>query len=159
MKLTQRKYLILLFLFITFTLALNLGQVYSFWDVPSSILLVSRWASMALLVGYAFLKKSLTTWILISMVLGAEFGHDMPSVAIHLNLFSKIFLNMVKTIIAPLLFATLVVGIAGHSNLKQVGRMGWKSIVYFELVSTIALFIGLLAINISIFSNGLVLGC
>lgn len=149
MKLTQRKYHILLFLFITATLALNLGQGYSFWDVPSSILLASRWASMALLVGYAILKKSLTTWILISMVLGAEFGHDMPSVAIHLNLFSKIFLNMVKTIIAPLLFATLVVGIAGHSSLKQVGRMGWKSIIYFEVVSTIALFIGLLAINIS----------
>jgi len=157
MKLTQRKYLILLFLFITFTLALNLGQVYSFWDVPSSILLASRWASMALLVGYAILKKSLTTWILISMALGAEFGHDMPSIAIHLNLFSKIFLNMVKTIIAPLLFATLVVGIAGHSNLKQVGRMGWKSIVYFELVSTIALFIGLLAINISKAGVGVVI--
>ena len=157
MKLTQRKYHILLFLFITATLALNLGQGYSFWDVPSSILLASRWASMALLVGYAILKKSLTTWILISMVLGAEFGHDMPSVAIHLNLFSKIFLNMVKTIIAPLLFATLVVGIAGHSSLKQVGRMGWKSIIYFEVVSTIALFIGLLAINISKAGVGVVI--
>lgn len=157
MKLTQRKYHILLFLFITATLALNLGQGYSFWDVPSSILLVSRLASMALLVGYAILKKSLTTWILISMVLGAEFGHDMPSVAIHLNLFSKIFLNMVKTIIAPLLFATLVVGIAGHSSLKQVGRMGWKSIIYFEVVSTIALFIGLLAINISKAGVGVVI--
>ncbi len=67
----------------------------------------------------------------------------------NLQLFSKIFLNLVKTIIAPLLFATLVVGIAGHSNLKQVGRMGWKSIVYFEIVSTIALFIGLAAINLS----------
>jgi proton glutamate symport protein len=104
---------------------------------------------MAILVVYAIRKKTLTTWILISMILGAEFGHDIPSIAIHMNLFSKIFLNMVKTIIAPLLFATLVVGIAGHSNLKQVGRMGWKSILYFEIVSTIALFIGLLAINIS----------
>jgi proton glutamate symport protein len=56
---------------------------------------------------------------------------------------------MIKTIIAPLLFATIVVGIAGHANLKQVGRMGWKSMLYFEIVSTIALFIGLLAINIS----------
>jgi proton glutamate symport protein len=91
------------------------------------------------------------------MILGAEFGHDMPSIAIHLNLFSKIFLNMVKTIIAPLLFATLVVGIAGHSNLKQVGRMGWKSIVYFEIVSTIALFIGLFAINISKAGIGVVI--
>jgi Na+/H+-dicarboxylate symporter len=70
-------------------------------------------------------------------------------VASHLNIVSKIFLRMIKTIIAPLLFATLVYGIAGHANLKQVGRLGWKSLVYFEVVSTIALFIGLAAINIS----------
>lgn len=149
MKLTPRAFTILLLSVITLTLILNLGQVYSFWNIHETVLLVSRWATMAMLVVYAIRKKALTTWILISMVLGAEFGHDMPSVAIHLNLFSKIFLNMVKTIIAPLLFATLVVGIAGHSSLRQVGRMGWKSIVYFEIVSTIALFIGLLAINIS----------
>jgi proton glutamate symport protein len=149
MKVTQRQYLILLFLFFTVSLIVNLGQRYSILNISDSILLGSRWAALTVLVGYAFRKKSLTTWILISMVLGAEFGHDVPSVAIHLNLFSKIFLNMVKTIIAPLLFATLVVGIAGHSNLRQVGRMGWKSIVYFEIVSTVALFIGLIAINVS----------
>lgn len=149
MKFSQRKYILLLFIGITITLILNLGQAYSIWHLSQDALLASRWATMLLLVGYAFRKKALTTWILVSMVIGAEFGHDVPSVAIHLNLFSKIFLNMVKTIIAPLLFATLVVGIAGHSNLRQVGRMGWKSIVYFEIVSTIALFIGLLAINIS----------
>jgi proton glutamate symport protein len=149
MKITQRQFLIVLFSVITITFILNLGQAYSFWNISGTALLAGRWASMALLVGYAFRKKSLTTWILISMVLGAEFGHDVPAVAIHLNLFSKIFLNMVKTIIAPLLFATLVVGIAGHSNLRQVGRMGWKSMVYFELVSTVALFIGLFAINMS----------
>jgi proton glutamate symport protein len=62
---------------------------------------------------------------------------------------SDIFLRLIKTIIAPLIFATLVVGIAGHSNLKQVGRMGLKAIIYFEVVTTIALFIGLAAINIS----------
>jgi proton glutamate symport protein len=56
---------------------------------------------------------------------------------------------LVKTIIAPLIFSTLVVGIAGHSDLKQVGRMGWKSLLYFEVVTTFALFIGLAAINIS----------
>ena len=149
MKITQRQFLAILFLVITITLAINLGQVYSFWNLYETALIISRWATMILLIWYAFRKKSLTTWILISMVVGAEFGHDLPSAAIHLNLISKIFLNMVKTIIAPLLFATLVVGIAGHSNLRQVGRMGWKSILYFELVSTIALFIGLLAINIS----------
>jgi len=86
---------------------------------------------------------------MLSMLAGAEFGEDFYSTAIHLNIISKIFLNLIKTIIAPLLFGTLVVGIAGHSNLKQVGRMGWKSILYFEIVSTIALFIGLLAINLT----------
>ena len=66
-----------------------------------------------------------------------------------LRLFSLIFLRLIKMIIAPLLFATLVVGIAGHHDLKQVGRMGVKSFIYFEIVTTLALFIGLAAINIS----------
>ena len=149
MNLSKRQFLVILLSVITVAMVLNLGQVYSLWNIDQAILLTSRWITMAMLVWYAFRKKSLTTWILISMILGAEFGHDVPSAAIHLNLFSKIFLNMVKTIIAPLLFGTLVVGIAGHSSLRQVGRMGWKSIVYFEIVSTIALIIGLLAINIS----------
>lgn len=149
MKFVQRNFQRFLFAVITIILVLNLGRFYALWDMNDTVLVTSRWIAMALLVIYAFRKKSLTTWILISMVLGAEFGHDLPSIAIHLNLFSKIFLNMVKTIIAPLLFATLVVGIAGHSDLKQVGRMGWKSIVYFEVISTLALFIGLFAINIS----------
>jgi proton glutamate symport protein len=83
------------------------------------------------------------------MVAGAAFGYDLPGVAVDLQVISKIFLRLIKTVIAPLLFATIVVGIAGHSNLRQVGRMGWKSLVYFEIVSTLALFIGLFAINIS----------
>ena len=64
---------------------------------------------------------------------------------------------MIKTIIAPLLFSTLVVGIAGHSDIKQIGRMGWKSLLYFEIVSTLALIIGLLAINIGKAGVGVVL--
>jgi proton glutamate symport protein len=81
--------------------------------------------------------------------MGVEFGFDAPLVAKELNIVSQIFIHLVKTIIAPLIFATLVTGIAGHANLRQVGRMGWKSLLYFEIVSTIALFIGLAAINIS----------
>ncbi|HBX52791.1 MAG: sodium:dicarboxylate symporter [Bacteroidetes bacterium RIFOXYA12_FULL_35_11] len=117
--------------------------------IPEMLLLIFRIFALSVFVWYAFRKKSLTTWILISMLAGAEFGHDLPQIAVHLQVISKVFLNLIKTVIAPLLFATLVVGIAGHSNLKQVGRMGWKSILYFEVVSTIALVIGLLAINIS----------
>ncbi|HRO95807.1 MAG TPA: cation:dicarboxylase symporter family transporter, partial [Ferruginibacter sp.] len=76
-------------------------------------------------------------------------GMDFPAFSQNLKVLSQIFLRLVKTVIAPILFATLVVGIAGHSSLKQVGRMGWKSILYFEVVTTIALIIGLIAINIS----------
>ena len=91
------------------------------------------------------------------MVAGAEFGYDVPEVAKNLQFLSEIFLRLIKTIIAPLLFSTLVVGIAGHADIKQIGRMGWKSLLYFEIVSTLALFIGLLAINISKAGIGVVL--
>ena len=94
-------------------------------------------------------KRTLTAWIFIAMLLGAEIGHDWPNVATHLRVLALIFLRLIKTIIAPLLFGTLVVGIAGHSNLKQVGRLGLRSIIFFEVVTTIAIFLGLGAINIS----------
>ena len=127
------------------------AEVISHYISPldSNLLFALRWAALGGLLVYAFRKKSLTTWILISMLVGAEVGHDFPEVAVQLQLLSQIFLKMIKTIIAPLIFGTLVVGIAGHSGLKQVGRMGLKSIIYFEVVTTIALFIGLAAINIS----------
>jgi proton glutamate symport protein len=62
---------------------------------------------------------------------------------------SKIFLNLIKCIIAPLILSTLVVGIAGHSDIKQIGRMGIKALIYFEVVTTLALFIGVAAINLT----------
>jgi len=126
-------------------------------DVPSEILLASRWLAIAGLVAYGLKRRSLTTWILVSMVVGAEIGHDLPAVAVNLRTLSLVFLRMIKTIIAPLLFATLVVGVAGHSDLKQVGRMGVKALVYFEVVTTIALFIGLAAINLSQAGKGITL--
>ncbi len=125
-------------------------------DVPSDALIISRWVLITGLVLFAVYKKSLTTWILVAMAIGVEIGLDFPADkdpgkfdSQDLKFLSTIFLRLVKTIVAPLLFATLVVGIASHSNLKQVGRMGWKSILYFELVTTSALIIGLAAINIT----------
>jgi len=91
------------------------------------------------------------------MMVGVEIGLNFPLFAQNLQVLSKIFLSLVKTIIAPILFSTLVVGIAGHSNLKQVGRMGWKSILYFEVVTTLALVIGLIAINLTQAGAGIVL--
>jgi proton glutamate symport protein len=136
---------------ISFTLAVlvHLACHYLVIRVPSFILVILRWIPLAFFLIYAVKRKKLTTWIFLSMLAGVEFGYDVPMVAKELNVVSQIFIHLVKTIIAPLLFGTLVTGIAGHANLKQVGRMGWKSLVYFEIVSTIALFIGLAAINIS----------
>src|SRR5213594_2991738 len=108
---------------------------------------VIRWIVIMVFVGYAWRRKSLTTWILTAMIVGAEIGNDWPGVAINLRLLSLIVFNLIRTVIAPLLFSTLVVGIAGHASLKQVGRMGIKALVYFEVVTTLALLIGLAAIN------------
>src|ERR1051326_630841 len=108
-----------------------------------------RWAAIAALCGYSFVRRSLTPWIFAGMLLGAELGHELGKSAVHLQVLSGIFLRLIKTIVAPLIFSTLVVGIAGHSNLKQVGRMGIKALVYFEVITSLALFIGLAAINIS----------
>ncbi len=119
------------------------------FSLSATLLQTIRWIALALLVAYAFARRSLTTWIIVSMFLGAEIGHDWPNVATNLRVLSQIFLQLIKTIIAPLLFATLVGGIAGHADLKKVGRMGVKAILYFEIVTTLALFIGLAAINIS----------
>ena len=144
-----RRYLLFLLLTLFIVSFLTIVNHYSIFSISKTVLMAFRWVAIAVFVGYALYKRSLTTWILISMIVGAEFGYDLPQIAVKMQVVSMIFLRLIKTIIAPLIFATLVVGIAGHSNLKQVGRMGWKSLVYFEIVSTIALFIGLLAINIS----------
>ncbi|HOB83141.1 MAG TPA: dicarboxylate/amino acid:cation symporter [Bacteroidales bacterium] len=143
------QYLLFLLSVLFLVSLLTITNHFRLIDIGKNVLTVARWFAIIAIIGYAWYRKSLTTWILISMLVGAEFGYDLPQIAVKMNLVSKIFLRLIKTIIAPLLFATLVVGIAGHSNLKQVGRMGWKSLVYFEIVSTIALFIGLFAINIS----------
>jgi proton glutamate symport protein len=125
--------------------------------LPYALLVGSRWLLIGTLLAWGLERRSLTTWILVSMVVGAEIGHDFPAVAVNLRVLSLVFLRMIKTIIAPLLFATLVVGVAGHADLKQVGRMGVKALVYFEVVTTVALFIGLAAINVSKAGKGITL--
>jgi proton glutamate symport protein len=93
-------------------------------------------------------KPSLTVWILIALVAGIAFGAAFPGPAKELGLLGTIFLRLIKSIIAPLLFATLVVGIAGTGSIKTMGRIGGKAILYFEIVTTLALIIGLSAANL-----------
>ena len=94
------------------------------------------------------LKTSLTFWIVVALIAGVLTGIFFPEFAKNMDVFSKIFLKLIKTIVAPLLFSTLIIGIAGHADMKQVGRMGWKSILYFEIVTTIAFLFGLIAANV-----------
>src|ERR1041385_2607585 len=127
-------------------LSINTGVVHWLWRL-----------SVISFLGYAVMRRSLTAWIILGMLIGAEIGYNLKYLddptrlryAADLQVLSSIFLKLIKTIVAPLIFGTLVVGIAGHSNLKQVGRMGIKALIYFELITTLALFIGLAAINIS----------
>ncbi len=145
----KRKSGLLVLVVLTIAAIIHLIDIYHFNSINPLALRIVRWIFIGSLVLFAIYKKSLTTWILTSMVIGVEIGLDFPEFAKNLKVLSNIFLRMVKTIIAPILFSTLVVGIAGHSDLKQVGRMGWKSIVYFEVVTTIALAVGLVAINLT----------
>ncbi|MCQ2740160.1 MAG: cation:dicarboxylase symporter family transporter [bacterium] len=85
----------------------------------------------------------LTIAIFISLILGIIVGWLFPSFAVRMHVLAEVFLRMVKMIIAPLLFATLVVGIAGHGDIKGLGRLGIKTVAYFEVVTTVALIIGL----------------
>ncbi len=126
-----------------------LAAIVSLTNLSPSVLTATRWLAIAALVAYALFRRSLTTWIFVAMIAGAEVGHDLPRSADALKIVGQIFIRLIKVIIAPLLFGTLVSGIAGHADLKKVGRMGIKAIVYFELVTTVALFIGLAAINLS----------
>src|SRR6266851_10325761 len=99
--------------------------------------------------GRPWYRPSLTTQILIGLVLGGLLGYLSPKWGNNIYFLRDIFLNLIKSIIAPLIFSTLVVGIAGGGDLKKVGRMGLKALLYFEIVTTIALFIGLAVVNLT----------
>ncbi|MFM7111474.1 MAG: dicarboxylate/amino acid:cation symporter, partial [Planctomycetota bacterium] len=95
-------------------------------------------------------RLSLTHWILLAMIAGGVLGWLMPEASQSLKPFSGIFLKLIKSLIAPLVFATLVIGIAGHGDdMRRVGRLALKSIIYFEVVTTLALLIGLVAVNLT----------
>src|SRR5437868_14913695 len=97
--------------------------------------------------GRQWYRPSLTTQIMIGLVVGALIGWLRPDWGNKVYFLRDIFINLIKSIIAPLVFSTIVIGIAGAGALKKVGRMGLKALVYFEIVTTAALFIGLTVVN------------
>jgi len=116
---------------------------------PNEIFPILRWSGL-LLLGFAGVRgRSLTYWIFVAMLMGFELGIDRPEFAVRLRVLGDIFLRLIKVIVAPLILGTLVTGIAAHGNLKKVGRIGLKSLIYFEVITTIALFLGIGAINLT----------
>jgi proton glutamate symport protein len=114
-----------------------------------------RWIGLLAIASTGLWRQSLTRWIFFAMLLGGEIGLDRPQFAEHLRVLSDIFLRLIKVIVAPLIFGTLVTGISGHGNLRSVGRIGIKSLIYFEVVTTLALLLGVAAINLSRAGEGL----
>jgi proton glutamate symport protein len=102
-------------------------------------------------------SSSLTTWIFVGMGAGLLLGIFAPKVAVELAPLSNIFLRLIKSIIAPLIFGALVAGVAGAGDIKQMGRIGLKAIIYFEILTTAALFVGLGAVNLTRPGAGLVI--
>jgi proton glutamate symport protein len=145
----KRNLLIAVLVLITIAAAFAAGNLTGLLHSSDLTMEITHWAAILALVVYAAFRRTLGTWILVAMIAGAALGHDLPAFAVNLRILAQIFLRLIKTIIAPLIFASLVSGIAGHSDLKAVGRMGVKALVYFELVTTLALFIGLTAINLT----------
>ena len=127
-------------------LALTIG-IHLVPGMDPTVLMISRWVTVIAFCAYGWARNSLTTWILISMVVGFEVGLDMGKAAKDFDILSSIFIRLIKTVVGPLLFATLVIGIAGQSSGSQMGRIAIKAFTYFLAATSIALVIGLLAIN------------
>ncbi len=134
---------------ITIAVIITLLNQFDIVKASPGLMMSVRWLVAIVLISYALMRKNLTTWILVSMLLGVFIGVDFPNVAAALHPLSKGFIKLVKTIVGPILFGTLVYGIAGHSDLKQVGRMAWKSMLYFFCATSCAIFIGLAVINVT----------
>ena len=108
-----------------------------------------RWFGLALAIPFLLTRRSLLAWTFFAMVAGIIFGMDLPHAAIQTHFLGDLFLRLIRVIVAPLIFATITTGIAGHNHLGGVGRVAVKALIYFEVVTTFGLLIGLLAIDIS----------
>jgi proton glutamate symport protein len=111
--------------------------------------IVLRWVGIGAFTSCIARKPSLMNWTFVAMAAGVELGVDAPHFAAQLRLPGDLFLRLIRMIVAPLLFATITTGIAGHKELKSVGRVAIKALIYFEVVTTLGLLIGTVAMNLS----------
>jgi proton glutamate symport protein len=115
----------------------------------SSLGAALRVAAISFLAVAVLRRSSLVLWTFIAMLAGVELGLDSPGVAAQTHFLGDVFLRLIRMIVAPLLFATITTGIAAHSQLRNIGRVALKALIYFEVVTTLGLIVGALAMNIS----------
>ena len=133
------------------------GLVAALMHAPDALGLGLRCAGIALLVPFALRRRSLLVWTFLAMLAGAELGVDAPGIASQTHFLGDIFLRLIRMIVAPLIFGGIVTGIAGHSELKSVGRVALKSLVFFEVMTTFGLILGAVAIDITQAGTGVTL--
>ena len=118
--------------------------------------LAARLAGLLVLLGATARRRTLTAWTFFAILAGAELGADAPAVAVDLHVLAEIFLRLVRVIVAPLILGTLTTGIAAHGQVKSLGRVALKTLLYFEAVTTLALLLGVVAIDLSRAGEGVV---
>jgi proton glutamate symport protein len=126
-----------------------LGVALNYWPQLAVASLVTRWIGLALFIPVAWRRSSLLVWTFYAMIAGVVLGLDAPHFSTQLRIAGDVFLRLIRMIVAPLIFGGIVTGIAGHGELKGVGRVAIKAIVFFEVVTTLGLLLGLIAINLS----------
>jgi proton glutamate symport protein len=115
-----------------------------------------RVAALLVLLGVTAKRNTLTAWTFFAILAGAELGADAPQVAVHLHVLAEIFLRLVRLIVAPLILGTLTTGIAAHGQIKSLGRIALRTLIYFEVITTLALLLGVAAIDLSRAGEGVV---
>jgi len=138
-----------LILSLTALLLFAAGLLAVFLRAPVDFSLALRWAGVVLFLPIAIRRRSLLLWTFFAMLAGAELGADAPHLASQTRVFAEIFLRLIRMIVAPLIFGGIVTGIAGHDELRSVGRVAVKALIFFEAVTTIGLLLGLAAGNLT----------
>jgi proton glutamate symport protein len=125
------------------------GLAAGLMHAPATLALGLRCAAIVLLIPYALRRRSLLVWTFLAMLAGAELGVDAPDFATQTHFLGEIFLRLIRMIVAPLIFGGIVTGIAGHNELRSVGRVAIKALVFFEVVTTFGLILGAVAIDLT----------
>jgi proton glutamate symport protein len=142
---------------LVFAAGMALGLTHALPRADANLAQALRLCGLLLSVPFAVRRRSLLVWTFVAMIAGAELGADLPAWATQTRFLADIFLRLVRMIVAPLIFGGIVTGIAGHGELRGVGRVAVKAIVFFEVVTTIGLVLGAVAINFTQAGAGVVL--